>query len=233
MRRLLASLAMVFAATSGAAAGAELVVLEAHGIGFKFGEVLAEDTVLTLAAGQRVTLLAENGMVLKLRGPYRQELTAAVAGRGDSDFSESLGALLAQKEARTREVGTVRASNAVKLPEPWLIDVERAGQFCVRDGAPVVFWRAATQREATISVMPLDRSWKITTTWPGGADRLTMPEGLLVQRRSTYLVDLEGNRAAITLSNIPSAVRNDAMRVGWMIEKGCDAQAEALLRTLK
>jgi len=37
----------------------------------------------------------------------------------------------------------------------------------------------------------------------------------------------------VTLHSIPGAVSSDLMRTAWMIEKGCQAQAEALLAVLR
>jgi len=212
------------------ARSAELVVVEAHGVALRQGQTIDDADTLALREGERVTLLAASGKVLKLRGPYEQAPRTAI-GAADAGLSQGLAALLVQKEARTGQVGVVRTgTDPVALPEPWLIAVDRPGTFCVREESPVVFWRAATNKEEKVSVTPLDRSWKVTVTWPAGADRLTMLDMLVPQRKLTYFVDVDGNRSAITINNIPAVVGTDAMRVGWMIEKGCRAQAEALVR---
>ncbi|HYM01827.1 MAG TPA: hypothetical protein VET85_02710 [Stellaceae bacterium] len=213
-------------------AAGELVVVEAHGVDLVPGQTVDDGQPLVLRDGQRVTLLAANGNVMKLRGPYEQAPAAAAAA--DASLSQSLSGLLVQSRARTSEVGVVRANNVqARLPDPWLIDVERAGTFCVRGDKPIVFWREASRSQANVSVTSLDRSWKITATWAEGADQLKMLDMLMPQRRATYLVEVEGNRAAITLNNVPAAVHTDQMRLAWMIEKGCQAQAEALSRTLQ
>jgi hypothetical protein len=82
-------------------------------------------------------------------------------------------------------------------------------------------------------VSPLDKSWKIAATWASGADRLVIPPNLPIQGRATYLIELDETQSAITLNSIPGAVESDAMRAAWMIEKGCQAQAEALLAVLR
>jgi hypothetical protein len=33
------------------------------------------------------------------------------------------------------------------------------------------------------------------------------------------------------VNTVPAALTNDEMRAAWMAQKGCDRQAEALLRT--
>jgi hypothetical protein len=215
------------------AAGADLVVVEAVGIDLKQGQILDDQRTLALRQGQRVTLLAADGNLLKLRGPYDRAPAAAAGEEGATGFKQGLKTLLAARDARTSEVGIVR-NNAerVTLPEPWVVSAEHSGHFCIPAGRPVVFWRSSSAASAPFAITPLDRSWKIATTWAAGADRLTLPDPIPVRIRSTYLVDLAGNRAAITLSAIPPSVATEAMRAAWLVEKGCDAQAAALLASL-
>jgi len=37
----------------------------------------------------------------------------------------------------------------------------------------------------------------------------------------------------VAMNTIPAALGNDEMRAAWMVQKGCEAQAEALLRPHK
>jgi hypothetical protein len=233
LRSLAAAGAGVIALTSLAARGADLVVIEARGVPVQAGQVIDDSKPLVLKEGQRITLIAANGSTLKLRGPYDQAPGSA-AGGGGSGVVDALKALIVQKDSRTSDVGVVRAgAEAAKLPEPWLVDVSRPGVRCVRDGDPIVFWRPVSATTANLTITSLDKSWKIATTWPSGADRLIVPPNLPVQRPATYLVDLDATESAITVNSIPGAVSSDAMRAAWMIEKGCQAQAEALLTALR
>jgi hypothetical protein len=233
LRSLAVAGAGVIALTSLAARGADLVVIEARGVPVQAGQVIDDSKPLVLKEGQRITLIAANGSTLKLRGPYDQAPGSA-AGGGGSGVVDALKALIVQKDSRTSDVGVVRAgAEAAKLPEPWLVDVSRPGVRCVRDGDPIVFWRPVSATTANLTITSLDKSWKIATTWPSGADRLIVPPNLPVQRPATYLVDLDATESAITVNSIPGAVSSDAMRAAWMIEKGCQAQAEALLTALR
>jgi hypothetical protein len=237
MRRIrLRSLAIAgtgFIALAGLARGADLVVIEARGVAVQAGQVIDDSKPLVLKEGQRITLIAANGSTLKLRGPYDQAPGSA-AGGGGPGVVDALKALIVQKDSRTSDVGVVRAGAAdAKLPEPWLLDVSRPGMRCVREGDPIVFWRPISAATANLTITSLDKSWKVATTWPSGADRLTVPSNLPVQRPATYLVDLDATESAITVNSIPGAVSSDAMRAAWMIEKGCQAQAEALLTALR
>ncbi len=213
LRSLAVSCAGLAALCSLAVRGAELVVIEARGLSMQAGQVIDDSTPLVLKEGQRITLIAANGSTLKLRGPYDQAPGSGEGGTGP---------------------GVVRAgAAAAKLPEPWVVDVSRPGNRCVRDGDPIVFWRPASGTTANLTITPLDKSWKIATTWPSGADRLVVPPNLPVPGRPIYLIELDETQSAITVNSIPGAVSSDAMRAAWMIEKGCQAQAEALLAVLR
>jgi hypothetical protein len=215
------------------AQASEVVVVEARGIALKAGQVLDDSQPLVLQEGQRVTLIAANGNTLKLRGPYDQAPGAAGAEAGGANLAQALTALIVQKQTRTSEVGVVRnGGDDAQLPEPWVFDISRPGNVCVRDGTPVVFWRPTTGSAINLTIFPTDKSWKLTTVWPSGDDRLTLPDRYTTRNRATYLVDLGSAHAAVTLNVIPAAASTDAMRAAWMIEKGCQAQAEALLTEL-
>lgn len=48
-----------------------------------------------------------------------------------------------------------------------------------------------------------------------------------------YLADFGGKPVVVTLTRLPSTLSNPRMQAAWMLEKGCVAQAEALLKTLR
>jgi hypothetical protein len=224
---LLLASAMALAATSAAAEN--LVVVEARGIALKPGAMVDSAKPLMLKPGQHVTLISNSGATLNLDGPY--DKPPAISGGGTS--ANTFAALVAERNARTSEVGTTRGTGTAKLPEPWLIDASRGGNACLAEGSQAVFWRPAAKEATTLAVMPDDRSWKIQTEWPAGADRVTVRDLTLVHGEATYFVKFAGTESAVRLNVVPAALANDAMRVAWMANKGCEAQAEALARAGK
>ncbi len=212
------------------ALAAQLVVVESHGAPLKPGEVIDDGTPLVLAAGQHVTLIAANGSTLSLDGPYNAKPTGD--GTTGPGLADTLKSLVVQNQSRTGDVGVVRAGGTVALPDPWVLDVTHPGNVCVRAGTRPVVWRATGHKPADLTITPLDRSWMVAATWPEGADRFELPPPFPVVGRSTYIVELNHARTAVTVNVIPEAVSNDPMRAAWMIEKGCRAQAVALLKTI-
>jgi hypothetical protein len=208
-----------------------MVVVEARGVAFRAGQIIDDAAPLSLKQGQHITLISSNGNTLRLDGPYnqapRQDLEKD--GRGIA----GLGLLITQNEARPQP-GTARApGDRVELPDPWLLDVSRAGSTCLRDGAAPIFWRPETAASARFLIMPTDRSWRADAEWPAGADRLSMNPQAAIRTGATYLVSLDSKQVAVGVVSVPDVLTNDAMRAAWMFEKGCLSQADALLRQLE
>lgn len=219
-----------FAASAplAAAQAANLIVVEARGVALKPGQTIDETKPLVLKEGQHVTLIAPSGATFKLDGPYNKPPAAGPAG---VPIATRLAALVTQNQARTGEVGTTRGTAPlVKLPDPWLFDISRNGTVCLEDGKVPVFWRPDATKPGTLSVQPADKSWKAQAAWPAGKDRITVATNVPIHGDATYLVALDGNQTALAVSALPAVLNNDSMRAAWMAEKGCDAQAEALLK---
>jgi hypothetical protein len=214
------------------AAAADLVVVEAHGVRLTPGQAVDGSAPLSLLDGQQVTLLSSSGQIVKLEGPSEVPPDSQVKG-GSTDMSSAVTALLTERRARTSEVGVVRGEADVKLPEPWVVDVTHPGISCVVAGRPVVLWRSDDLSQTQVSIAPADRSWNVSGTWPAANNRLQMPASLPLRDQTSYIINLGGKPAPVTLRLIPSAVANDVMRASWMAQVGCDNQANALLAMLK
>ena len=219
-------------AFTAAARAADLVVVESRGTDLKPGQAWDASQRLTLKEGQQVILISPAGKTIKLRGPWDQPPPGDSAEIG-IDLKSAMNALMTQKLARSDKIGAVRSGgdDAVAPPEPWLLDVTHVGHRCLPENTPVTFWRpAAGGSPAKLVLAPSDRSWQARAEWPAGADRMAIPRTLPLRNGTTYVVTLAGKETAITLVTIPAALSNDAMRAGWMMEAGCDLQAQALLR---
>jgi hypothetical protein len=221
-------LAMLVAALgAGEAQAAPLVVVEARGIGLTPGTTLDSEKPIVLKQGQHVTLISNTGATLKLDGPYDRTPTAGAGG--GVDLSATLAALATQRQARLVEFGTTRGTGPSQLPDPWLVDASRSGNGCLLENRTPVFWRPETKTVSTLTIMPDDRSWKAQAQWAVGQDRLSINTDVPMRAGMTYIVDFNGTESAIAMILVPAMLTNDSMRAAWMAEKGCEAQAEALL----
>jgi hypothetical protein len=224
--------AMAVALAAGTALASELVVVESHGIRMAPGTSIDGSRPLALQEGQQVTLLAATGQVVKLVGPSEAAPDGSVSAN-DGGQANAVTALLTARQARTSEVGVVRGEKDVKLPNPWVVDVTHPGTSCVATGRPVVLWRSADTSATQVSIAPADRSWSVSGQWPAGADQLSMPANLPLHDQTSYVINVGGKMAPVTMRLIPSSVANDVMRASWMTQVGCDNQADALLAMLK
>jgi hypothetical protein len=227
-----AVLGLALAAAAPAAAAADLIVVEARGVAYKPGQKIDDTKKLTLADGQKVKLVAANGRMLNLVGPYDEVPSAE--GTSEDTLTKAtalLEAMKVQKAARLTEIGTVR-DPGVDLPDPWLLNADGGGSVCVREGQPLVFWRKNASIAETFVLTPSDRSWSARYTWPAGQDRLEMPRLFPLRDKGTFVIELGGKPVAITFNIIPASVPNDAVRAAWMSAKDCAVQAGLLAKTV-
>jgi hypothetical protein len=210
---------------------APLVIVEARGIALRPGSVLDSARTLDLKQGQHVVLITETGATLKIDGPYSGPPIAS--GGGGVDLNQTLRALISQRQSRAGEYGVTRGTVLAPLPDPWLLDVSHSGNGCLQENRTPILWRPDAKTAAKITVAPVDRSWKAQATWPAGQSQLAITTDVPMHGGETYVVDFNGDEFAISMTLLPQALTNIDMRAAWMANKGCEAQAQALLKTAK
>ncbi|MGD0865583.1 MAG: hypothetical protein ABSA49_08515 [Rhizomicrobium sp.] len=229
MRRFILGLLVLLAPLSAANA-AQYVVVEARGVAIAVGSIIDPTKPLVLKQGQHLTLVSDSGQTIKLDGPYQK----APAAEQGVQLAAAFTGLVTERNARMGEIGTTRgAAPKAPLPDPWLIDASSSGSACLLQGQMPVLWRPTTASPVDVVIAPSDRSWRAQTKWLSGADRLKLTSDLGVHGDASYFISLNGSEAAITISSVPSVLSTDRMRAAWMIHKGCDRQAQALLRASK
>src|SRR5579885_3498827 len=211
-RPALALIALLLSSTATFAA--QYVVVEARGVALKAGATLDAGQPLILQQGQHVTLISDTGVTLKIDGPYNKPPSAAASG--GVDVASTLKGLGTEQQARLGEAGATRSDKA-----------------CIEEGQQPIFWRAQPNAAARLAIQPSDRSWKAEAQWPAGQSRISLATPVVIHGNATYFVSFNGTESAITMNTIPASLTTDRMRAAWMADKGCEAQAEALLRTLQ
>jgi hypothetical protein len=215
---------------AGAADAAVLVVAEARGIALKPGATLDSTKPLTLKQGQHVTLISETGATLKLDGPYDRPPVAGGAG-GGVGLNQTMAALVTQRTARAGEFGVTRGTVLADLPDPWVLDATHSGNVCLMEKGTPIFWRPDSKAPASLSVAPADRSWTAKAAWPVGQDRIAVTTDVPMRAGETYVVNFNGSESAVTIIQVPESLTNTDMRAGWMANRRCEQQAQALLKT--
>jgi hypothetical protein len=215
---------------ASSASAAVLVVAEARGIALKPGATLDSTKPLTLKQGQHVTLISETGATLKLDGPYDRPPVAS-GGAGGVGLNQTLAALVTQRQARSGEFGVTRGTVLANLPEPWVLDATHSGNVCVLETGTPIFWRPDSKAAVELSVAPVDRSWTAKAQWPTGSDRIAITTDVPMRAGETYVVNFNGSESAVTMVQVPASLTNTEMRAGWMANRRCEQQAQALLKT--
>ena len=228
--RIAVALALGAALVSVQASATELVVVESRGLTLKPGETIDDAQKITLQKGDELTLVDESGAVIKLRGPY--DAAPNAGGGSGMDVSNALAALSAGGSQSAMGVVRAKVEN-VTLPDPWVVDVSHSGKACVRPGSTVVFWREQSAGEAKLRIMPVDRTWRAESQWPAGSNELPAPSLFPITDRQTYVFDLGGQTATVTLVHVPASLGTDRMRAAWMLQKNCLNQTKALIATMK
>jgi hypothetical protein len=211
-----------------------VVVLESKSPNYAVGLKLAPDSSIQLKAGERLMLIGANGVTVSLRGPYDGVAIKDTEKHPSSDAAKNLASLLAAREARTSSVGVVRAGSEIaKLPEPWLIDVARAGKRCLLAGSPPKLWRENPAQAETIWVAASDRSWRVDLSWPAGADRIAIPDSAPLEGVAGLIIGRQQEEVVLSISAVPASLDDPALYAAWLIRMGCMQQADALLASAK
>ncbi len=228
MRRPLLA-ALLATALPAAALAAELVVVESSGTSQQPGQTLDDGAELSLPDGARLVLVSAEGATLTLTGPYKGK--PAVSGGGaNGGVVVALSTLVTARAADTSSLGAVRAANLSQpLPQPWLVDATISGQACLPAEGPPVLWRPDAKAAATLTLSPADRSWTANTPWEAGQPTLALPAEVPVADGEAMLFEIGGETAAVTLHRLPASVSGDKMTAAWLMAKGCERQAVALV----
>jgi hypothetical protein len=226
---LFLALTGVVALAASSAEAAVLVVVEARGIAFKPGDTLDSAKPLVLKQGQHITLISDTGSTLKLDGPY--DRPPAAGGSGGVGLNQTLNALITQRQARAGEFGITRGTVLAALPDPWVLDATHSGNVCVIANGTPVFWRPDGRTPASLSVAPADHSWSARAQWPAGQDRIAITTDVPMRAGETYVVTFNGTESDVTLVQVPISLTNNDMKAGWMANRRCEQQAEALVKT--
>ncbi|MCF8472291.1 MAG: hypothetical protein K9G27_05815 [Sphingomonadaceae bacterium] len=208
-----------------------MIVVEARGGGLKPGMRIDSARSVKLVEGEKIVLVAPDGRMSTLRGPYSGP---AVRNAGSvQNPRTALAALIATRNDRASSVGAVRSgASAAPLPEPWLIDISRGGDRCIKEGEKPVWWRPESLTEQAFSVFPVDRSWRADYVWKASADRMTPPDIVGLDDLKTFIVRAGGQEYPLRINMIPRDIDDPLVISAWMLEKACVQQADSYLMAI-
>lgn len=208
---------------------AQWVVVSADQSTLQPGSLLDGTKPLKLAAGAQVTLLAENGKTLKLTGPYTG-IPAGDAGKGaGANDLQAIASLLQGHRESASTLGVMRGfeGNDGNLPP---IDADTSGVRCLSTD-PVVFWRDKIAKAEEVKLIDDQGRIIATFTWPARQAELPVPASHFVDGER-YLLKRGDKEIRLLIHKNEGPATNPTALAAWMAQKGCEAQAIALLQGL-
>ena len=245
MRPVLASfLAFLWGAMAQGAFAGQLIVIDSTAPELVPGQVVDGSKVLGIAAGARVTLIAEDGQVTTLKGPFTGRPGAGPGAPGGSGLMGSLSRLVGGPSAVSGALAVMRGSRGADPADAWAVNLVRSVNVCVRAGATPVLRRKKSRMARTLTVKVLPDGAEKSVEWPAGSDRIGWPEGLALTDGGRYLARVSSRKSLAGMSGrttettlvvhlVPGGLPSDAHRAAWMADNGCIGQARALLAGLR
>jgi hypothetical protein len=210
----------------------QLTVIDSRGYKAAPGSTIDSTKPITLKEGEKITLIRADGNTVTLKGPFSDLPMPAKSGSGSG--ANPLSSLVTTREAKVNTVGAIRSATKIQqLPKPWLIDVSHSGTRCWLEGMQPVFWRPDNKKLSTLSIAPIDKSYKLDLSWPKDESTLESEKVGFRSLTETLVVTLDGQDFNLQIVEIPKEVQEETMLTGWMLEKGCFQQADAMLKLLQ
>ncbi len=237
-------LAFLWVAMAQGAFAGQLIVIDSTTPELVPGQVVDGSKVLGVAAGARVTLIAEDGRVTTLKGPFSGRPGAGSGVPGGSGLIGSLSRLVAGRSADSGSLAAMRGSGGADPADAWAVNLVRSVNVCVRPGATPVLRRKKSGVAKVLTIKAVPDGAEKSVEWPAGSDRIGWPGGLALKDGGRYLARISSRKSLAGMSGrstettlvvhlVPGGLPNDAHRAAWMAENGCIGQARALLAGLR
>ncbi len=228
----------------GSTWASQLVVIESKSPTYNSGDFVETTSMIQLAEGETLELLAEDGRIYRLRGPYEGVAVAGEKAQKQNMLS-AMAPLVSSPEQNLRSVGATRGQSAgePKLgnPEkpPWSHLTIRltidGGEQCVVKGMPVKFWRSDANADIKLTVMHLTKGKTVELDWPAGERDLAWPEALPLEDDGFYKVGTGTSMDSryLNIQEIPPQAVEGPQGVAWLAANGCQWQAKAFFAELQ
>lgn len=228
------------------ALAAELVVIESTSPDYSAGEILDAEINIVLDQDAEIMLIAEDGTIVLLSGPYvgppTGDETENVSGALDA-----LGRLVGHAEADAGDIGGVRGDAigenflAQEVDDhrtsPWLLHTAITGPQCVRaDVEELGYWREQSDFDERLEVKRVTSGETRSIVWKSGDNTVPWPDTLPLLADEMYLLRLGDQLRSTNLlvREVPAAVRdNGVATVAFLAAKGCLSQARMEFERLR
>ena len=228
------------------ALAAELVVIESTSPDHKIGDILDAGTDIVLGADTEIMLIAEDGLVISLAGPY----VGPPGGDETPDGAgalDALGRLVGYADTESGDIGGVRGDAqsgdflAREIDDhrtsAWLLHTAITGPQCIMTGdEEPQYWREQSNADEQLEVKRVTSGEMVTIAWQAGDNTVAWPDALPLVTGEMYLLR-RGDQLRSTnllLRAVPAAVGDGGIAmVAFLAAEGCLAQARMELKRLR
>lgn len=239
LKARLAGLALVGAALASPALVNAGVVVKSSGPSagtYPVGTKVADSSSITLRAGDRITVLTDDGTkVMQGPGTFR-------VGEGATRTRARFSNLTRQNAARRVRTGAVRGTGEgpVRSPNLWYVNVAASGTMCLYDLSSVRLWRSDASSGQTYTVANAATNATLDVQFvETEAVRSLDPEGFMLSDGGSYTISgPAGEDGAAATANVTFVALSeeyaapDALAEA-LIANGCTTQLELLADTLE
>jgi hypothetical protein len=242
IRVLVMLLFLTMLASVTSAMAAQLVIVESTATKWPAGSIIDTAKPLSLAAGEALTLVGEDGTLLRLTGPSSGLPGGGVAAEnGDKGVVQALSRLFAAKQPAASAWGTFRGSEtlqdreAADPPEVWAWNLYRSDSICVPAGIEPLMWRADAARDEVVVLLHLSTGSEAELELAPGQDRIAWPKSVPLLDGGEYAIRDAGNlwERKLLVHVIPADQAGDIRRIAWMSDAGCLRQARLMVARLQ
>ncbi len=217
-----------------AVANAKAIVVKSAGPSAKAfapGKAIADNSTVTLKAGDIVTLLDGQGTRV-LKGPGTFSTTA------NTQTSSNIATVLKNTGTRQVRTGAVRGAVSEAAARPtnvWLVDTTKSATVCVADATAVSFWNPTGEQGGSITLTRVSdgkslpvalRPMQSVKAWPT-AD-LPISDG------AQYRVSRDGVETPVTLRFATMGPNPQGVEstISGFVRAGCNAQLDLLVEAI-
>ena len=229
-------LAAIFSGSAALQASDGLVVIASSEQNFAPGSIIPGGQVIELGEGQQLKLMSASGGVIDLVGPYRGSIESAAPAQ-DPGILRALAKVVRAAHSSDLTLAAFRngeLGQAKTRADIWGIDIGQPGIYCLRPDQPTQLWWADAVKGASLRLENLGAAESASIRWNKRAKSRAWPEAVALADGGRYRVsnDLSEQGVEFTLALMPAEFPNDAARLAWMSERGCDTQSLRLLTDL-
>lgn len=215
-------------ASMGGTAMADVLVTQSSGaIGRELprGTRLPDDRIITLRAGDSVTVLTSNGTRRFTEpGRYRVSGPRQVASGGLNRQGRN-GIARAGISRGPNDLAPISDANRTQ----WQLDIDQPGTFCIAEGRPVSLWRSNASQAAAVIVTRASTGASMTVTLPAGDFSQSWPDGMEMES-GIYTIQVTGDpvEREIEFVTVDGDLSDPVILGAALMENECSVQLEAM-----